>query len=60
MVAAADALEVIGPGAKAAAPVLAGKLADKQPWVRIASMSAQRSIGADAVPWVLDVFELGL
>ncbi len=59
MVAAADALEAMGPEARAAAPALARKLDHKQPWVRIASMNALKAIGPEAVPWVVEVYEKG-
>lgn len=59
MVAAADALEMLGPQAEKAAPLLAGILAHKQPWVRTSAMNALKAIGAPAVPFLLDVFQNG-
>ncbi len=56
---AADALEVIGPQAKAAAPALAVQLDHVQPWVRTASMAALTAIGAPAVPALVDTFQNG-
>lgn len=58
-VAAADALRVIGPPAKAAAPALAGKLDHVQGWVRCAAMDALTAIGPDAVPALVDTFRGG-
>ncbi|MBN2476094.1 MAG: PQQ-binding-like beta-propeller repeat protein [Pirellulales bacterium] len=59
MVAAADALEVIGPEAAPAASVLTGKLDHVQPWVRCAAMDALTSIGAPAVPALVETFQKG-
>jgi len=59
MVAAADALQVLGPEAKAAAPMLAGKLDHVQPWVRCAAMDALAAIGADAVPSLVETVQSG-
>lgn len=59
VVAAADALETIGPDAAAAAPALATKFDHIQPWLRIAAMNAMESIGPAAVPYVVEVFEKG-
>ena len=59
IVAAADALEMLGPRAEKAAPLLAAALAYKQPWVRTSAMNALKAIGAPAAPFVLDVFQNG-
>lgn len=50
IVAAADALKVIGPAAEPAAPALAAKLDHVQPWIRVACMDALEAIGPGAVP----------
>jgi outer membrane protein assembly factor BamB len=49
-VAAADALAVLGPRAKAAVPALVSQLSHIQGWVRVAAMGALTSIGKDSVP----------
>jgi outer membrane protein assembly factor BamB len=59
VVAAADAIETIGPKGANAAPALASKLDDPQPWVRMACMHALTAIGEPAVPSVLEVFKTG-
>jgi len=59
VVAAADAIETIGPKGAKAAPALASKLDDPQPWVRMACMFALQAIGEQAVPSVLEVFKNG-
>ncbi|MHC4203031.1 MAG: outer membrane protein assembly factor BamB family protein [Planctomycetota bacterium] len=59
VVAAADAIETIGPKGAKAAPALASKLDDPQPWVRMACMHALQAIGEPAVPSLLEVFQTG-
>ena len=59
VVAAADSIETIGPKGAKAAPALASKLGDPQPWVRMACMHALTAIGEPAVPSVLEVFKTG-
>ena len=59
VVAAADAIETIGPKGAKAALALASKLDDPQPWVRMACMHALTAIGEPAVPSVLEVFKTG-
>jgi len=59
VVAAADEIETIGPDAAKAAPALASKLDDPQPWVRMACMHALTAIGEPAVPSLLEVFKTG-
>lgn len=59
VVAVADEIEKIGPRGAKAAPALASKLDDPQPWVRMACMHALTAIGEQAVPSVLEVFKTG-
>jgi len=59
VVAAADVVETLGPKGAKAAPALASKLDDPQPWVRMACMHALTAIGEQAVPSVLEVFKTG-
>ena len=59
VVAAADAIETIGQKGAKAAPALASKLDDPQPWVRMACMHALQAIGEPAVPSLLEVFQTG-
>lgn len=59
VVAAADAIETIGPKGAMAAPALASKLDDPQPWVRMARMFALQAIGEPAVPSLLEAFQTG-
>ena len=59
VVAAADAIETIGSKGAKAAPALASKLDDPQPWVRMACMHALQAIGEPAVPALLGAFRTG-
>ena len=59
VVAAADAIETLGPKGAKAAPTLASKLDDPQPWVRMACMHALQAIGEPAVPSLLEAFRTG-
>lgn len=59
VVTAADAIETIGPKGAKAAPALASKLDDPQPWVRMACMHALQAIGEPAVPALLKAFRIG-
>ncbi|MGB2863398.1 MAG: PQQ-binding-like beta-propeller repeat protein [Sedimentisphaerales bacterium] len=59
IVAAADAIETIGPNGAKAAPALASKLDDPQPWIRMACMHALETIGEPAVPALLEAFRTG-
>ena len=59
VVAAADAIETIGPKGAKAAPALASRLDDPQPWVRMACMHALTAIGEPAVPTLLEVVRTG-
>ncbi|MFC1604850.1 HEAT repeat domain-containing protein [Planctomycetota bacterium] len=53
VVTAADAIETIGPKGAKAAPALASKLDDPQPWVRMACIHALTAIGEPAVESLL-------
>jgi outer membrane protein assembly factor BamB len=59
VVAAADEIETIGPKAAKAAPALASRLDDPQPWVRMACMHALTAIGEPAVSSLLKAFQTG-
>ena len=59
VVAAGDAMAVLGPTAKSAAPMLVGKLNHVQPWVRCSAMDALAAMGADAVPALVDTLKNG-
>ena len=59
VVTAADAIETMGPKGAKAAPALASKLDDPQPWVRMACMHALQAIGEPAVPALLEAFNTG-
>jgi outer membrane protein assembly factor BamB len=59
VVTAADAIETIGPKGAKAAPALASRLDDVQPWVRMACMEALQAIGEPAVPTLLETFRTG-
>lgn len=59
IVAAADAIETIGPKGAKAAPIMASKLDDPSPWVRMACMFALQAIGEPAVPSLLEAFKNG-
>jgi outer membrane protein assembly factor BamB len=56
-VAAADALAIVGPGAKAAVPALVSQLSHQQGWVRVAAMGALTAIGKDSVPELVKTIE---
>ena len=56
-VAAADALAVLGPRAKAAMPALVSQLSHQQGWVRVAAMGAMAAMGKDAVPLLVDTIK---
>lgn len=55
VVAAADTIETIGAKGAPAAPALASRLDDPQPWVRMACMHALATIGEPAVSSLLEV-----
>lgn len=59
IVAAADAIETIGPKGGKAARVMASKLDDPSPWVRMACMFALQAIGEPAVPSLLEAYRNG-
>lgn len=59
VVTAADAIETIGPRGVGAAPALASRLDDPQPWIRTACMDALQAIGEPAVPTLLETFRTG-
>lgn len=59
VVTAADAIETMGPKGAKAAPALASKLDDPQPWVRMACMHALQAISEPAVPALLEAFRTG-
>ncbi|MHC4842451.1 MAG: outer membrane protein assembly factor BamB family protein [Planctomycetota bacterium] len=56
-VAAADALAIVGPDAKAAVPALVSQLSHQQGWVRVAAMGALAAIGRDSVPELVKTIE---
>jgi outer membrane protein assembly factor BamB len=56
---AADAVESMGPRGAAAAPALASRLDDPQPWVREACMDALGAIGEPAVPALVKALQTG-
>jgi len=56
-VAAADALAVLGPGAKAAVPTLLDQFGHEVPWVRVSCQAAVASVGREAVAALIDTFE---
>ena len=59
IVAAADAIEILGSKGAKAAPVMASKLDDPSPWVRMACMFALQAIGEPAVPSLLEAYRNG-
>ena len=59
VVTAADTIETIGGKGAQAAPALASRLDDPQPWVRMACMHALAAIGEPAVPSLLEVVRTG-
>lgn len=59
IVTAADAIETVGDKGAEAAPALASRLDDPQPWVRTACMHALEAIGEPAVPTLLETFRTG-
>ena len=59
VVAAADAIEAIGPKGAKAAQVMASKLDDPQPGIRMACMFALQAIGEPAVPFLLEAYRNG-
>ena len=56
-VAAADALAVLGPKAKAALPALLAQFGHEFPWVRVSCQAAVGSMGKEAVPALIETFE---
>jgi outer membrane protein assembly factor BamB len=59
VVTAADTIETIGARGAKAAPALASRLDDPQPWVRTACMHALAAVGEPAVPTLLEVIRTG-
>jgi len=59
IVAAADAIEIIGPRGAKAAPALASHLDHPQPWVRMSCMHSLQAVGEPAVPALLEAFRNG-
>lgn len=56
-VAAADALAVLGPRAKAALPALLAQFGHEFPWVRVSCQAAVGAMGKEAVPALMETFE---
>ncbi len=56
-VAAADALAVLGPKAKAALPALLAQFGHEFPWVRVSCQAAVGSMGKEAVPALVETLE---
>lgn len=59
VVTAADAIQAIGARGAKAAPALASRLDDPQPWIRMACMDALEAIGEPAVSSLLEAFRTG-
>lgn len=53
---AADALAILGEGAKGAVPALLEVLSDEEPWVRSSASAALVAIGKEAVPALTELF----
>lgn len=58
-VTALDALQSLGPPARAAAPALARVLDESRAWIGVAAMDALTAVGKDAVPILAQTFEHG-
>ena len=54
---AADALAELGPKAKAALPALLSQLGHEFAWIRVSCQAAISSMGKEAVPTLIDMFE---
>ena len=59
MVAAADAMQALGPRAVRAAGLLTETLDHIEPWVRTAAMDALTAMGGQSVPALVEAFETG-